>query len=105
MKKPLQISEARSRLPELAKRLVRSPGAVEYIAHRDLDETLALTTESHLRYLEDTVAELRRKLTKPFTLGGSMASELDDAGIEKTLDAVRAEAGAAEESRARDVGA
>ncbi|HEX7048813.1 MAG TPA: hypothetical protein VF188_01275 [Longimicrobiales bacterium] len=91
MTRKLSISEARSRLPELAHRVARSPGAVEYIEHRDLDETLALTTKSHLEYLEATVKELRKKVAVPFTLAGSLAAGADDAALEAALDAMREE--------------
>jgi predicted nucleic acid-binding protein len=42
MKSHLGISEARARLPELAKRLAAMPGRVEYISHRDHYRALEL---------------------------------------------------------------
>lgn len=87
----LSISEARSRLPELAHRVASSPGAVEYIEHRDLDQTLALTTKGHLLYLEAMVRELRKRVAKPFTLAGSIVAVADGAAVEAALAAVREE--------------
>lgn len=85
----INISEARARLPELARRVAAVPGAVEYIEHRDLDDDLALTTASHIRYLEATVAELRKRASRPFRLAGSMTSALSDEAIEAGLGAAR----------------
>jgi hypothetical protein len=72
MKSHLGISEARARLPELAKRLAAMPGRVEYISHRDLDEDLALTTRAHIEYLEALVKELRARNASEFALAGSV---------------------------------
>ncbi len=95
------ISEARSRLPEMARRLVKNPGSVEYIVHRDLPEDLALTTESHLRYLETTLAELRKKVVMPFSLAGSMQSDLSDAELEEALRELAADASVRAAEKAR----
>jgi hypothetical protein len=93
------ISDARARLPELARRLVREPGAVEYIAHRDLPEDLALMSESHLKYLEATVAELKRKVARPFVVGGSAVSDLEDDALDAALHDLRTESDAAASHR------
>jgi hypothetical protein len=100
----LSISEARSRLPELAHRLAGSPGSVEYIAHRDLDEELALTTASHIRYLETTMEELRKKVARPFMLAGSIASGLSDEELEAALAANRDEQRALSEAKLGELG-
>lgn len=97
------ISEARARLPELARQLVREPGAVAYIAHRDLPEGLAMMSESHLQYLEATVAELRRKLTRPFVVGGSASSALDDDALDAALLALRSDSAADADRRLADL--
>jgi hypothetical protein len=78
MARRINISEARANLPEIAKRVARTPGAVQYIEHRDLDEDLALTTAGYIHYLETMVMELKKKVTKPFVLAGSIQSDLTD---------------------------
>lgn len=92
MTKPLSISEARSKLPQIAQSLVREAGAVVYIEHRDLDERLAVTTESHLRYLETMVEQLRQRVARPFSLAGSIETELSAEGVEAEIAALRMEA-------------
>jgi Ni,Fe-hydrogenase maturation factor len=87
----MNISEARAKLPELAKRVIATVGTVEYIEHRDLPEQLALTTESHIQFLETTVAELKRRTTQPFKLEGSVRSKLSDEELEASLAAARKE--------------
>jgi len=101
MKRPISISEARARLPELARRVAGSPGRVEYIAHRDLDEDIAMTTRSHLRFLEDSLRELRGRDGTDFRLSDSMSTDLSDEAVEAGLAAVKATArGAADVKRA-----
>lgn len=85
MTRRISISEARGKLPELAKFLARHPDQVVLVEHRDLKERLALTTEAHLRYLETMVRELKRQTSRPFSLSGSLASELDDEALEAAL--------------------
>jgi hypothetical protein len=103
MKRTTNISEARARLPELAKRVAATPGAVEYIEHRDLPEQLALTTASHLRFLETLVAELRRLTARPFSLEGSIRPKLPDAELEASLAAARREQAERDASRMREI--
>lgn len=98
----MSISEARKRLPEIARRLVASPGAVEYIAHRDLDDLLAITTRSYVRYLETTVAELRKRVAEPFSLAGSIAAAGSDEALEEALADLRRDAAARAEEKGRD---
>lgn len=88
----MSISEARARLPELARRIAGSPGRVEYIAHRDLDEDIAMTTRSHLRFLEDSLREIRSRTAPTFRLADSITTELSDAQVEEALASGRAEA-------------
>jgi hypothetical protein len=91
MKRPMNISEARGRLPELARRVTSEAGAVEYIGHRDLPEDLALTSASHLEFLRASVQELKRRTTTPFILTGSISTSLPDEELEAGLAAVRSE--------------
>jgi Ni,Fe-hydrogenase maturation factor len=105
VERKLTISEARARLPELARRVVRDPGAVEYIAHRDLPDDLALTSARHLRSLEKTIEDLRRRLNmKPFKLAGSLASELDDEALESILAEIRTEADESARRKVEELG-
>jgi hypothetical protein len=101
MKRQISISEARARLPELAHRIAGSPGRVEYIAHRDLDEDIALTTRSHLRFLEDSLRELRSRSAGAFRLAESMSTDLSDTQVEAGLTAVKREASGGEDAKRR----
>jgi hypothetical protein len=103
MKHTMNISEARAKLPELAKRVAATPGAVEYIEHRDLPEHLALTTESHIVFLETMVAELKRLTTKPFSLEGSIRSKLSDEELEASLAGAREEQAERVASKMREI--
>jgi hypothetical protein len=87
----LKISEARGKLPELAKYLVRHPDQVVLVEQRDLGERIALVTEGRLRYLETLVEELRKQVSRPFQLAGSITSELSDAELESALQEMREE--------------
>jgi hypothetical protein len=104
MAKRINISEARANLPEIAKRVARTPGAVQYIEHRDLEEDLALTTASYIRYLETMVMELKKKVTKPFVLAGSLLSDLTDEELEAALVESKRAAHAAAEAKLRELG-
>ncbi len=103
MKHTMNISEARAKLPELAKRVAATPGMVEYIEHRDLPEHLALTTASHIQFLETMVAELRRRTTQPFSLEGSIRSKLSDEELEASLAAARKEQAERATSKMREI--
>jgi len=92
MSRPTSISEARARLPELARRVAGTPGRVEYISHRDLEDDVAMTTRSHLRFLEDSLRALRARTAGAFSLSGSMATEVGDAELDAALDALRTDA-------------
>jgi hypothetical protein len=98
--KPLNISEARARLPELARFLARNPANIVLVQHRDLDDRIALITERRLRYLENMIAEMKKQLTRPFTVAGSMSSELGDPELAATLDTLKSEAASASGSKA-----
>src|SRR4029450_11763162 len=72
----LSISEARARLPELAQRVMGTPGSAIIIEHRDYKENLVLTTEEHLRTLEVLVDKAANKEKSGFRLLGSMSTDL-----------------------------
>lgn len=95
----MKISEARGKLPEVARYLEQNPDEVVLIRHRDLDQRLALVTESHLRGLETLIRELRQRLAEPFVLSGSLGSGRTDAGIEEELRALRVVQGRADDRR------
>jgi hypothetical protein len=103
MAKPINISEARGRLPELARYLARHPDRVVLVEHRDLDERIALTTERHLRYLEAVAQELKARVGKPFRLEGSVTSPLTDEELDAALEKLRAERGRAADARLREI--
>jgi hypothetical protein len=100
MARRLRISDARARLPELARYLSRSPHAVVFIEHRDLEERLVLITERHLRYLEAMVDGAKRRRAGSFKLAGSVSSSLSDKAIEEALAAIRSE----QRARAKEKG-
>jgi hypothetical protein len=87
----LTISEARARLPELARYLGKTPDGVVFIEHRDRAERLALVTEKRLRYLESLVAACAVREGESFLLAGSMTSDLDDKELEEALAAIKRE--------------
>lgn len=105
MSRSTRISEARSRLPELARRVAGTPGRVEYISHRDLEDDIAMTTRSHLRFLEDSLRELRGRTAGTFTLSGSMATDLGDRDVDAALDALRTDATARAHAKRGGLGA
>ncbi len=85
----INISDARRRLPELAKRVARTPGAAVIIEHRDLGERLVLTTEGRMRYLETLVEQLRAERTRRAGVAGTASTELDADALGDALDALR----------------
>jgi hypothetical protein len=85
MPRRIRISEARAKLPQLAQYLHRRPTEVVLIEHRDLEERLALTTESHIRLLRTMVKELKAAGGRPFKLAGSMTTDLSDEDLEAAL--------------------
>ena len=87
----VSISEARARLPELARYLSGSPDGVVLIEHRDREERLALITERRLRYLESLSAASFVREGGSFQLAGSMTSDLDDEELEEALSALKRE--------------
>lgn len=99
----LNISEARSKLPELAKFLAQHSDQVILVEHRDLEETIALTTEGHLRYLETAVKELKKQICKPFKLAGSITSQLSDEELEEALKELREEQARLGDQKLRDL--
>lgn len=103
MARRVKISEARTRLPELAKFLMRYPDEVVLVEHRDLEKRLALTTEDHIRYLEAMAKELRKKASSPFELAGSVTSKLSDAELEAALEAMREEQERVRETKLREL--
>lgn len=91
MPRKLNISEARARLPELARHVSESDEPVVLIEHRDLAGALALTTQAHLDYLNTLVEQLRKRLGEPFVLAGSVESELGADALETELITLREE--------------
>lgn len=102
MPRKVNISEARARLPELARHVAQSDDPVVLIEHRDLTGALALTTEAHLHYLTTLVEQLRARLGEPFRLAGSVASELSGDELEAELAASREEQRRLSEARFGD---
>lgn len=103
MAKRFSISEARGKLPQIAKLLRRSPHEVVLVEHRDVDERLAIVSEQHLRNLESLVKTLKAKLTQPFQLAGSINSNLSDNELEDALKTMREEQKSIAESREKEL--
>src|SRR5947207_4944067 len=94
------MSTGRARLFELAE-LVRSSGddTVVVLEHRDGGEGVALVREARLAYLEDRVMQMDKQIEKPFTLAGSLSSDLDDRALLGVLKELRQAWGAAPAAR------
>jgi PHD/YefM family antitoxin component YafN of YafNO toxin-antitoxin module len=90
----LSISEARARLPELAQLVMETPGRAIIIEHRDRKERVVLTAESHFLRLEAMVEHLKDQSAAPFSLAGSITSDLADEDLETALQGLREEAAA-----------
>ena len=91
----LSISEARARLPELARQVVARPGTAVVIDNQRMDEAVVLTSERHLRYLEAEVEELRKRAGETFVLAGSAATDLEADELAEALAQLRSEQSAA----------
>ena len=91
MARYISISEARGKLPQIAKLLKRSPDEVVLVEHRDMDDRLAIVSERHLRNLESIVKSLKDHFSKPFRLAGSIESKLTDKELEEALEAIKKE--------------
>jgi hypothetical protein len=100
MQRPITLAEAQERLPEIGKRLNQAPHFVEYISDPGLPVDLAITTRSHIRYLE-VMAKRLDDLTEPFVLAGSITLNGSDDEIERDLAADRAEQNALFEAKLR----
>ena len=99
----LSISDARARLPELARYLSGAPDGVVFIEHRDRAERLALITERRLRYLESLVGASLVREGGSFQLAGSMTSDLDDEELEEALMAVKREGETQAETKSEEL--
>src|SRR5688572_21991962 len=102
MRRRIGISEARGKLPELAKHLARNPTDVVLIEHRDLRERIAMTSEENLRYLETMADELRKQAAGSFRLAGSITSQLTDDELEAALARLREDAARLSDQKLRD---
>lgn len=87
----MSISEARARLPELARYVVARPGAVVVIENRRMEEAVALTSVRHLEALERQVRERSKEVGMGFVLKGSIETDLSDAELEAAFQRMRAE--------------
>lgn len=103
MARHISISEARGKLPQIARLLKRSPDKVVLIEHRDMDDRLAIMSERHLRNLESIVKSLKEQFSKPFRLAGSMESRLSDRDLEKALESIRKEQETAAATKLKDL--
>jgi hypothetical protein len=88
------MSKARAKLFALAD-LVRSSGddTAVVLEQRGGGEGVALVREARLTYLEDVVKQMEKPSEKPFTLAGSLSSELDDKALTELLKDLRKEWG------------
>ena len=88
------MSKARAKLFALAD-LVRGSGddTAVVLEQRGGGEGVALVREARLNYLEDVVKQMEKPSEKPFTLAGSMSSDLDDKALTELLKDLRKEWG------------
>jgi hypothetical protein len=88
------MSKARAKLFALAD-LVRGSGddTAVVLEQRGGGEGVALVREARLNYLEDVVKQMEKPSEKPFTLAGSMSSDLDDEALMELLKDLRKEWG------------
>ena len=86
------MSRARAQLFALAD-LVRGSGddTAVVLEQRGGGEGVALVREARLNYLEDVVKQMEKPSEKPFTLAGSLSSELDDKALTALLKELRKE--------------
>jgi hypothetical protein len=90
----IPMSKARAKLFALAD-LVRGSGddTAVVLEQRGGGEGVALVREARLNYLEDVVKQMEKPSEKPFTLAGSMSSDLDDRALTELLKDLRKEWG------------
>jgi hypothetical protein len=90
----IPMSKARAQLFALAD-LVRGSGddTTVVLEQRGGGEGVALVRETRLTYLEDAVKQMEKPSEKPFTLAGSLSSELDDKALTQLLKDLRKEWG------------
>jgi hypothetical protein len=86
------ISTARAKLFQLTD-LVRASGGdtVVILEQRGSAEAVALVREARLAYLETRVSEMDKRGEKPFSLAGSLSSDLDDDSLDRVLREIRTE--------------
>lgn len=94
------MSKARAKLFALAD-LVRGSGddTAVVLEQRGGGEGVALVREARLNYLEDVVKQMEKPSDKPFTLAGSLSSDLDDKALMEALKDIRKEWGGAPSRR------
>lgn len=103
MENIVSISDARARLPELAKHLANNPEDVVIIEHRDLPERIVMVNENYLRFLETLVKEKVKPKTGGFRLAGSITSDLSDDELDAFLEAMRVDAAERAREKFRDI--
>ena len=84
------VSSARSRLFDLLDMVRASDGsATVVLEQRGKPDGIALVREARLAYLEERVMHMDEQHEAAFTLGGSLAAEVDDATLELALRDLR----------------
>jgi hypothetical protein len=86
------MSSARGRLFELAD-LVRqsSDDTAVVFEHRGSKDHVVLVREARLDYLEARVAALEKRVETPFTVRGSLKTDLPDKDLDELLRQIRQE--------------
>jgi hypothetical protein len=86
----MPLSKGRARLFELAEMVRGSDDDTAVILEqRGRGEGVALVREARLNYLEDRVSQMDKPSEKPFTLAGSLSSDLDDGALLDVLKDLR----------------
>ncbi len=85
-RKRMTVSEARAKLYDLVEYVTETPDSAVVIEHRDRKERAVLVDESHYRYLEAMVTELRKAIPDDgFRLAGSIQSDYTAEEIEEWI--------------------
>jgi hypothetical protein len=85
------ISAARKTLFQLTDMVRKSEDTVVVFEQRGTSERVALVREARLTYLEAQVAQMEKHGQKPFTLVGSLRTDLDHEMLEQALRQIRKE--------------
>lgn len=100
----INISEARRKLFDLVDEVLREPGSVVLIRHRDRQGRVALVSESYLASLRKAVAKLLGSGASGFRLEGSLRLASSEEELDRFLSDARTRQAALAEAKSRLLG-